>query len=319
MNPRKSATYTWTSNGGRLTPGGATASIDTAGMAPGEYTVNGHVAQGSRARQQASCNAPFTVRPFEPPSLTCTATPATAPSGTTIDISTSGTSPQNRPLTYSYTTSAGQVTSAGPTAKLTTAGLGATLITVTCNAVDDLGQSAKATTGVTLTNPVVPVIPQTQSLCSLSFARDRQRPVRVDNEAKGCLDDIALTLNQRTDAKLEIIGNASPEEKPEAAAERSLNARQYLTQEKGIDPARIEARVGDTSGRSVHNVLVPAGAVYNDGNTQLFDEKAIVRHGQAYGTGSRGLSMGGTTVPRRANHHRRPRRHVAAPDTSSMP
>jgi hypothetical protein len=281
--PRKRVTYTWTANGGKVTPSGNTATIDTSGLAPGEYTVNGRVTQGNKAREQASCSAPFTIAPMEPPSITCSANPSSAVSGTTIDISTVGVSPQNRPLTYSYTADSGTITSNGPTAKLSTAGLGPSLITVTCNLVDDLGQAAKATTGVTITAPSVPVIPQTSSLCSLSFTRDTKRPVRVDNEAKGCLDDIALTLNQQADSKLVIVGNASPEEHPEAAAERSLNARQYLVQEKGIDPARIEVRVGDTSGRTVNDVLVPSGATYNNANTQLFDEKTIVRHGQAYG------------------------------------
>jgi hypothetical protein len=86
--------------------------------------------------------------------------------------------------------------------------------------------------------------------------------------------------------------------KPEAAAERTLNIQQYLTEEKGIDPGRIEVRVGDTSGRTANNILIPTGATYNDANTQRFDEKAIVRHGQAYGTGT----------SRAPVVHRRPRR-----------
>ncbi|MES2394238.1 MAG: hypothetical protein V4555_21580 [Acidobacteriota bacterium] len=284
LNPHKKTTYTWTTNGGKLTPSGPTAAIDTTGMAPGQYTVNGHVDQGPRAYQQASCSAPFTVKAYEPPTLTCSANPATAPSGTTIMISTVGTSPDNRPLTYSYTTTAGQLTATGPTASLSTAGLGAMLINIGCNVVDDQGQSAKAATSVTITPPPVPVIPQTQGLCGVSFTRDRKRPVRVDNEAKGCLDDVALSLTQHSDSKLVIIGNTSPDEKPEAAAERAMNARQYLTQEKGIDASRIELRVGDTSGRTANDVLVPAGATFSDANTQQFDESAIHRHGQAYGT-----------------------------------
>jgi hypothetical protein len=156
-------------------------------------------------------------------------------------------------------------------------------ITVTCNVVDDLGQTAKATTDVIITAPVLPVVPQTQQLCSLGFTRDNRRPVRVDNEAKGCLDDIALTLTQQTDARLIMVGNAAPEEKPEAAAERALNARQYLVQEKGIDPSRIDLRIGGPTGKSVTDTLVPAGAVFNNQDTHTFDEKTIVRHGQAYG------------------------------------
>jgi hypothetical protein len=283
LNLKKTPVYSWAANGGKVMASGPEATIDTTGLAPGDYAVTGHVEEGSKARQQASCAAPFTVKAFEPPTLTCSANPSTAISGTEIEISTVGSSPQNRPLTYSYTTTAGVINSSGPTAKLSTAGLSPSTITVTCNDVDDLGQTANATTDVIITAPPAPVVPQTQQLCSLSFDRDQRRPVRVDNEAKGCLDDIALTLNQQADARLVIVGNSAPAEKPEAAAERTLNARQYLTQEKGIDPSRIELRTGEPSGKTVTNTLVPAGAVFKDPNTHIFDEKTVVRHGQAYG------------------------------------
>jgi hypothetical protein len=283
LNPKKTPVYTWASNGGRISASGPEATIDTTGLAPGEYTITGHVEEGPRARQQASCAAPFTVKAFEAPTLTCSANPSTAVSGTDIAISTVGSSPQNRPLTYSYTATAGVIASAGPTAILSTAGLSPITITVTCNVVDDLGQTAKATTDVIITAPVLPVVPQTQQLCSLAFTRDTRRPVRVDNEAKGCLDDIALTLTQQTDARLIMVGSSTPEEKPEAAAERALNARQYLVQEKGIDPSRIDLRIGGPTGKSVTDMLVPAGAVFNHQDTHTFDEKTIVRHGQAYG------------------------------------
>jgi Outer membrane protein beta-barrel domain len=283
LNPKKTPVYTWASNGGKITASGPEATIDTTGLAPGDYTVTGHVQEGPKARQQASCAAPFTVKAFEPPTLTCSANPSTAVSGTDIAINTVGTSPQNRPLTYSYTATAGVIASSGPTAILSTAGLSPSTITVTCNVVDDLGQAAKATTDVIITAPVIPVVPQTQQLCSLGFTRDIRRPVRVDNEAKGCLDDIALTLTQQTDARLIMVGNAAPEEKPEAAAERALNARQYLVQEKGIDPSRIDLRIGASTGKTVTDTLVPTGAVFNNPDTHTFDEKTIVRHGQAYG------------------------------------
>lgn len=314
FNPKRAAAYTWTTNGGRLTPNKSSATIDTAGLAPGEYVVSGHLVQGMKARQQASCTTPFTIKPFEPPTLTCSATPSTATSGTVIDISTTGTSPQNRPLTYSYSASAGQITSEGPTAKLSTAGLGATTITVTCNVVDDLGQTAQANTQVALTVPPTPVVAQTQELCHLSFERDRRRPQRVDNEAKGCLDDIALTLEQQGQAKLVMIGNSSANEQPEAGAERALNAKQYLVQEKGIDPARIEVRVGSLPGRFVSDILVPPGATFEPGTSHTFDENTITRHGQPYGR----PHAPGTYVP----HRRRrvtPRPHYHPPAATAQP
>jgi hypothetical protein len=285
LNPKLKTkpVYTWSLKGGTISPAYENATVDTTGMVPGEYVANGHVAEGPRARQQASCNAPFTIKAYEPPTITCAANPTTATSGTDIQISTTGGSPQNRALTYSYSATAGEVTSSGPTAKLSTAGLSPSTITITCNVVDDLGKNATATTSVILQAPVAPVVPQTQPLCSLSFDRDKRRPVRVDNEAKGCLDDIALTLNQQADAHLIIVGNFAQKEKQTAAEERTLNARQYLVKEKGIDPSRIEVRIGSTAGKMVNNTLIPPGAVFNAPDTHPFDDTTVVRHGQAYG------------------------------------
>ena len=305
FDSKKPAAYTWKTNGGKLKPDQAQATIDTTGLAPGEYVVSAHVVQGMKARQQASCTSPFTIKPFEPPTLTCTANPSTATAGTTIDISTTGTSPQNRPLTYSYTASAGQITATGPTAKLSTAGLTATTITVTCNVVDDLGQSAQSNTQVTLTVPPTPIVAETQDLCHISFERDHRRPVRVDNEAKGCLDDIALTMQQQAEAKLVMVGNSSANEHPEAGAERALNARQYLVKEKGIDSARIEVRAGSIPGRFVSNTLVPPGAHFDGSSSHTFDENSIVRHGQAYGVPHSSVRPAPHYRPRKsgASHH----------------
>lgn len=298
FDPKRPAGYTWKTNGGKLTPAQAEATIDTTGLAPGEYIVSAKVVQGMKARQQASCTTPFVVKPFEPPTLTCSANPSTAAAGTTIDISTSGTSPQNRPLTYSYTASAGEITSDGPTAKLATAGLGATTVIVTCNVVDDLGHTAQSNTQVTLTTPPTPTVAETQDLCHIGFERDRRRPVRVDNEAKGCLDDVALTLQQQSSAKLVMVGNSAANEHPEAGAERALNAQQYLVQEKGIESSRIELRIGSMPGRFVSNTLVPPGAHFDAGSTRIFDENSIVRHGQAYGTHHAGVTLAPHYTPR---------------------
>jgi hypothetical protein len=90
-------------------------------------------------------------------------------------------------------------------------------------------------------------------------------------------------MNQQTDARLILVGHYLSAEKDTAASERDLNARQYLTKEKGIDPTRIQMRIGSDSGKTVDNILVPAGAFFNDIGTHPFDESTVVRHGQAYG------------------------------------
>jgi len=300
-DPVHTQVFTWTSNGGKITGKGLNPALDTTGMAPGEYVVKGHIAQGPRPSQQADCTAPFTIRRYDPPTITCSATPNVALSGTTIAISTTGGSPQNRPLTYSYAASQGVIASSGPTATLATAGLSPAVINITCNVVDDQGQSAQANTTVTLNAPPAPVVPSTQPLCSLNFDRDKRRPVRVDNEAKACLDDIALTLNQQADAHLVIVGSYEGSEINTAGAQRAVNARLYLTQEKGIDPSRIELRVGESTGKTVTNTLVPAGAIFNEVGTHKFDERAVPHSGQPYGH------------PTAAAHPKQARKSSAAP------
>jgi hypothetical protein len=281
---KKKVTYNWATSGGQITGNETTATIATAGLPAGDYTVTGHVSQGIRPGQQASCTAGFRVHAYEPPTITCSANPSTVMPGDPSTITSIANSPQNRPLTYSYSASAGQVSGNTPTVTLNTTGTPPGTINITCNVVDDLGKQATANTSVTVTAPPPPPAPQTRNLCSISFERDKKRPVRVDNEAKGCLDEIALTLNRESSSKLVIVGKHSADEKPDAAAQRDLNVAQYLTQEKGIDPSRIELRTGGEPTRGLDSILVPAGATFAPGDTNTFDSNSVKRQGQPYGT-----------------------------------
>jgi hypothetical protein len=225
------------------------------------------------------------VTAYEPPTIACSANPTSIAPGGAATIAAQGRSPQNRRLNYSYGATAGQITGTGATATLTAADVGAGPITISCNVVDDLGKSVSATTTVTVVAPPPlppPPAPVAQKLCSISFERDRKRPVRVDNEAKGCLDDIALELNRNSNAVLVVVGKHDPTEKPDAAAERTLNEKQYLVVEKGIEPSRIELRTGETAGRTVDHVLVPPGATWDPSGTDSFDPARVQRHGQPY-------------------------------------
>lgn len=283
LNPKKQTSYTWTSTGGTVSGSGESASIDTKGMAPGDYTVTGKVSQGSKVWQNATCEAPFTIKAYDPPTISCSASPSTVTLGESSTITANAVSPQNRQLTYSYSSTAGQVNGTNSTATLATAGVPAGPITITCNVVDDLGKSATATTTVSVQAPPLPPAPSTRNLCTMSFDRDQKRPARVDNEAKGCLDDIALTMNRESSAKLEIIGHSNANEQGTIAGQRAANVKQYLTEEKGIDSTRIEIRTGDTNGRSVETTLVPLGATFNTEGTTTVNEGSLRRSGQPYG------------------------------------
>jgi hypothetical protein len=274
--------YTWSATAGQIEGDNENATINTAGLAAGDYVVAGKVSEGSRPNEHAECAASFRIQAYDPPTISCSANPSSILPGGISTIASEGHSPQNRPLNYSYATTAGQIGGNGPTGSLTAADVSPGIIEVTCNTVDDLGKKASSTTTVTVVAPPAPPAPSARSMCSVSFDRDRKRPVRVDNEAKGCLDDIALEMNRESDATLVIVGKHDPQEAAETSAERSLNIKQYLTAEKGIDPSRIELRTGESTGRTADNILVPPGATWDTGGTTRFDASRVTRHGEPY-------------------------------------
>ena len=296
LNPKKTATYSWSGAGASGTS--STVTIATGSLAPGSYTVTGHVTEGTKPGQSADCTAQFTVNQFQPPTVSCVANPSTVNPGDSSTITATGVSPQNRPLTYSYQTSAGTISGNGTTATLSTTGAPAGEITVTCNVADDKGQTASATTTVTVAAPPAPA-PKTQTLCSIGFDHDKRRPARVDNDAKGCLDDVALNLQRSPDATLVVVGNSAPiaEEHgrhrhhgisaEDMAAQRAVNTKAYLVTEKGIDASRISVRTDSTGTNEVQNYLVPAGANFDTdvpGTTQVDESRVKPQERRPLGT-----------------------------------
>jgi hypothetical protein len=158
-------------------------------------------------------------------------------------------------------------------------------VTITCTVTDDKGQSASTTINaantLTITAPYVAPVPHTQSLCSISFAGDKERPSRVNNEAKACLDEVALDLQKQSDAQAVVVGSSDAKEKAAAAkqaiaakknkhlkvvdlaAERAVNVKDYLVTEKGIDASRVSVATSAADGQTVEDYLVPAGANFS--------------------------------------------------------
>jgi outer membrane protein OmpA-like peptidoglycan-associated protein len=251
--------------------------------------------EGLKPWEFADSSAGFTVKAFEPPTISCSANPGTIKPGETSTITASGVSPQNRPLTYTYSTTAGTVEGSGATAVFNSTGAPTGAATVTCNVSDDKGQTATANTNVLILAPYVAPAPHSQALCSISFAKDKQRPERVDNEAKACLDEIALDLQRQSDAKVVVVGNSDAKEKAKTAkeqkaalknkhlkvtdpaAERAVNAKEYLVKEKGIDASRVSVVTGTADGQTVEDYLVPSGASFTSDvqGTTAVDESAV--------------------------------------------
>jgi hypothetical protein len=292
LNPKKTATYSWTSTGGTISGTSSTANIDNKATAPGSYTVTGHVTEGAKPGQSADCTGQFTIKDYDPPTISCSASPSSVNPGDSSTITATASSPQNRPLTYSYSSTAGSVSGTSSSATLSTSGAAPGPITVTCNVVDDKGHTASSTTSVNVIAPPPPPpppAPTASSLCSVSFERDKKRPTRVDNEAKACLDDVSLAMQRSSDAKLSLVGNEDAKEqavdaklaklkhnkKPTAAAARAVNTKDYLVSEKGIDASRIMVYTGTDDAQTVTTSLVPAGATNPAASATPVDETAV--------------------------------------------
>ena len=277
LDPKLNAIYSWSGTG--VTGSGTTVTVPTAALTAGSYTVNGSVKEGKAGKEglkpgeSASCSASFTVKAYDPPTISCSASPSTIKPGETSTITAVAISPQNRPLTLSYSAQAGSLNGSGTTAVFSSTGAPTGTTGITCNVSDDKGQSATAGTSVTIVAPYVPPIPHTQTLCSITFSNDAKRPGRVDNEAKACLDEVALDLQKQSDAKAVVVGDSTAAEKTPAkgkkhakveplAAERAVNTKDYLVTEKGIDASRISVATGTADGQKVENYLVPSGATF---------------------------------------------------------
>ena len=288
LNPKKTAVYSWTSSAGAVN--GSSSTVTVSNKTPGSYTVNGHVTEGSRVGQSADCTASYTVQDFAPPTIACSANPTTVNPGDSSTITASAVSPQNRPLTYSYNATAGSISGVTPSATLSTAGAAPGPITVTCGVVDDTGKQATATATVSVLAPPPPppppaaALPMTSSLCTTSFERDKARPVRVDNEAKACLDDVTMSLQQNPNAKLALVGTEDAKEarrsKGRVAAQRAADTKDYLVTDKGIDASRVMLYTGTADSQTVTTTLVPLGATLDTTGLTPVDESKVKVEGR---------------------------------------
>lgn len=313
--------YTWHTSGGMILGEGTdSAIIDTAGLPAGDYRVSGSVSQGRRAAQ---CNAAFSVRQPQPPTVSCIASPTSVAPGSTATVTATGISPDNRSLIYAFNSTSGRLNVNGNTATITASPSrdinASTIITVTCNARDDHGQMASASVAIPVTlketyttDPNLAPLPLQSDMCSVSFERDRRRPARVDNEAKACLDGVALSLQRQQDSTLVVLGDHTSRESVAMAAERAVNVKLYLTQEKGIDASRIQVRVKDGGIAQVQNIYLSVGSTFNE-EGRAINERAVVHHSESYGR----AGTPATTHSRSRTTTRKPK--TTTPNTSTAP
>jgi hypothetical protein len=301
QDPKLNLVYSWSGDGVKGDTDHAT--VDTSALAAGSHNVKCNAKEGKPGKEGLKpwevaneASTAFTVKEFEPPTISCSASPTTIKPGDTSAITVQALSPQNRPLTYTYSASGGTVIGSGTTATYSSTGAPTGPVSITCNVADDKGHSASSNASLTIEAPPPPPQPHTQALCSINFTTDKKRPTRVDNEAKACLDEVALDLQKQTDAKAMIVGESTSKEKAaqdkaaqmnahhkhpmeveNTAAQRAVNTKEYLVTDKGIDPSRISVATGTGDDQKVENYMVPAGATFGSDvvGTSPVDESMV--------------------------------------------
>jgi outer membrane protein OmpA-like peptidoglycan-associated protein/opacity protein-like surface antigen len=255
LDPAKTAVYTWHVDGGTVTGVSSTAKIDTTNLAPGAYTLKCHVSEGDRLSENAEATAPYVVKAFEPPTVSCAANPSTITTGDKSVITAAGASPQNRPLTYSYSAQSGTISGTGASATFDSTGAPAGAIGITCNVADDKSQTATASTSVNVTPSLaaaeVQQLETRLALHSVFFQTDEPRPERPNG---GLLASQEKTLNTlatdfkrylelKPEAYLTLTGHADVRgsvEYNQALTERRVTRTKLLLVEQGVPEVKIK-------------------------------------------------------------------------------
>jgi hypothetical protein len=282
FNPKHTVTYNWSTSGGTVSGTGTTGSVTTTGLAPGSYTVTGTATDTKEKKNNtASCSAAFTVRQPRPPTATCSASPQTIKPGDGYGVTVAAESPDNSPLTYSYTASSGTINGTGNSASGTTSGANAnSTITATANIVDSRGMSTTCSATVAvLPFPVVTAPPEVISAGECKFNMSN-KPGRVDNECKAVLDEVALRVQREPNDTVVVVGYVDEQETvkmTQLAGQRAVNVKYYLTSGEGgagVDSSRIQAKAGTAKSKSAKIYIVPSGATFTEESTAV-DETQV--------------------------------------------
>jgi len=281
FNPKHTLTYNWTSNGAKVSGTNTTGNVDTAGLAPGSYTVAGTATDPKEKKNNtASCNIAFAVKQPHPPTASCSASPDTVKPGDSATFTVSASSPDNFPLTYVWSANAGRVTGNGTSATLDTASAsqGAS-VTATATVTDSRGLSTTCTASVSVLAPPV-VVSEVSEIGECKFV-DAKRPARIDNVCKAVLDDVALRIQHEPNGKFVVVGYTSEEESitvTQVGSQRAVNVKYYLVNGEGgrqIDAARLNLRTsGTVKERGTKVYFVPAGTTFTQ-ESVVVDETQV--------------------------------------------
>lgn len=199
---------------------------------------------GGRKSEPAPQAQIDTPAPNGAPTLSCLSDRAEISPGETVGITATGSDPENDPLVYAWSTTAGRVIGDGANATFEFAGANPpATATITVRVSDNHGNSASCDNTVGMRETVRPA--EAVSCIAGGFPRNQSL---VGNLDKACLDDVAQRLNADPRARVLIIGHADGHERSSDLGDRRAEAvKDYLVRERSIDGSRITARSAGSS------------------------------------------------------------------------
>ncbi len=257
--------YMWTATGGSISGTGPMTRWNSAGAAPGTYTITAHVDDGHGNTASCSSDVNVSAKPIPPPTMTCSAAPSSVLVGERAKVTAVVNDQSGTPLDYKWQSNGGQVIGTGDSVDLDTTGLAPGSYTVTGRVENGKGGAADCTANVPVNAPPAQPTPSVVGQCAF-----KENSARVDNVCKRILDDMAVRLQNDPQAKAVVVGVADPKERKadKLSQARADNAKKYLAEKKGVADSRIETRTqpgqegAGKDNRRVDAVFVPAGASY---------------------------------------------------------
>jgi outer membrane protein OmpA-like peptidoglycan-associated protein len=146
-------TYAYSATGGSVEGTGPDARWNFAGVRVGTYTVTAKVDDGKGGSASCAADVKVEPRPNRPPTATLTVERSPILQGEKTGVTCNGSDPDNDPLTYSWTSTGGQISGTGSNAQFDSTGLQPGTYPVKCAVSDGRGGNADASGNVEVKEP----------------------------------------------------------------------------------------------------------------------------------------------------------------------
>jgi outer membrane protein OmpA-like peptidoglycan-associated protein len=262
FNPKHTVAYTWSTTGGKITGKEGSATVDTNGIAGGNYAATARMTDArAKNNNETSCTANFAVKepPKNPPTMNCSVNPTSVPAGQTATITCDCKSPDNVQVNVAgWNASGGTVSGTGNTATVNTASVAPGTINVSATCTDARGLTGSSSAQLAVTQP--PPSKEFQQLearlglgHSIYFATAQPTPANpqgglVPSQQKTLLalaTDFNQYLKQKPDAHLILEGHADPRggvAYNQKLSERRVERTKSFLVENGVPADRIDVK-----------------------------------------------------------------------------